>query len=311
MILCRLMGGLGNQMFQYAFAKSLALKYNVALKLDVSLIQTAVDANNKAIRSFDLDVFNIKDEMATQAEINRFNGSNNFNVVQKAIYKLKKISGKNPLYIQKENEFDEAFNQSIKSNACIVGRWQSEEYFKDYKNEIKEVFFPNKIVPNDYSKQLIDKSSKTIHVGIQVRRTDYITNKNYASRIGALDISYYKDAVDYVLQKIQLQEQPFNFYVVSDDMEWCKKHLQFIPNVIFVEQERSKKGYFSDLWILTQMHHNIISNSTFSWWGAWLGENQNSLVVAPSAWAKSKEAFPPRIVPSRWKSLNNRFATTT
>ncbi len=97
------------------------------------------------------------------------------------------------------------------------------------------------------------------------------------------------------------------YFIISDDITWCKKVFANLPNAVFVEQEKTKNGYASDMWLLSLCDHVVISNSTFAWWGAYLGEKQDSIICAPEMWAKKKSFIPDNIVPERWVKVTNTF----
>lgn len=305
MIIVRLQGGLGNQMFQYAFAKSLSLRHNVDLFLDTSLLGNDSNDANIVLRHFDLDIFRIKEQFAEKSLIVKFNGTSKPSLVQRIQFKVNRILDRYPLIIQHHHDFDEAVITKIGADACIVGRWQSELYFLQHKATIKEIFNPSVLEPNKYTKSFLSNLQDKVTVGIQVRRGDYITHPIYSTQLGALNFEYYESAITLIKSKLPLQV--LHFVVVSDDIEYCKEVFADVENIHFVEQEKSKSGFVSDFWLLSQCEHNIISNSTFAWWAAWIGENENSIVIAPKNWAITKRFSPPFIIPERWIAVVNTF----
>jgi hypothetical protein len=303
MILLRLQGGLGNQMFQYAFAKACSLRLKQPLKLDLSLLGEKAEPTT-VVRHFDLDIFQITESFALMDEIEYFNGKESPNLLERFTYKIRRIQNPNLLVVQQGNSFEQEYINKVKADSCIVGRWQSEKYFESYKGEIKEIFNPSKLTPNHYSIQLLESLDNSVKIGVQVRRGDYVTHPVYSKTIGALSKAYYEEAIKYLKEKLKTE---LKFIFISDDIAWCKSNFKEIEGSIFVEQEKNKQGYLSDLWLLSQMNHNIISNSTFSWWGAWMGENENSMIVVPKFWTRSKELSNGDIVPSRWVTLKNNL----
>jgi len=299
MILVRLMGGLGNQMFQYAFGKALALEFGVQLKLDISLLGEDELVENHVVRNYDLDVFNLQEEFATTNEIEKFNGKKNANILDKLLFRLNRISGKYPLVLQQDHEYDLKQISSIGSNACIVGRWQSEDYFKKHAAEIRNAFSFHQFVPNEYSRMIAEQMSKTIAVSVHIRRGDYVTHPVYSQGLGCLDKQYYLDAIS-LLNKKMPDNNKLKFYFISDDINWCKANFSEVDNAVFVAQEKDRNGYFSDLWLLTQCKHAVISNSTFAWWGAYLIKGADKLVIAPKRWGIADGFCPPRIIPKEW-----------
>ncbi len=305
MILVRLTGGLGNQLFQYALGFALAKKNKVSLQIDVSLLGDK--PNNKAntvIRNLDIDVFPISAVYARSNLVEKFNGKEKPNILDKFVFKIRKTIGRYPLTIQNSHTFID-FSDAKYQRLCIVGRWQSEDYFKDFAHEIKKEFSWSKFTVNEYSTELLAKNKEFTLISVQVRRGDYITHPEYSKTIGGLTFDYYKKAIEKIKSLLQ-NDKKYRFLIVSDDIKWCENNFEHKEDIIFVHQEKSKIGYVSDLWLLTQCQHAIISNSTFSWWGAWLGENENSIIISPKNWTRQVE-HSPNIVPDRWIQMDNEF----
>lgn len=302
MIIVRLTGGLGNQMFQYAFGNALAIKRGVQLKLDVSLLGENEEVSGLVVRHFDLDVFPLSAEFVTPKEIEDFNGKSNPTVIDRVKFRLNKTLGRFPLIIQDGHRYDESQILGIGKEACIAGRWQSELYFKGFESAVREDFSFATFTPNSYSSKVAEEIEKGVSVAVHVRRGDYTTHPVYAKAIGTLDKQYYLDAISYMRNKLS---DTLKFFFISDDIEWCKNTFASTQGAVFVEQEKGRMGYFSDLWLLSRCKHSIISNSTFSWWGAWLGEKKDSIVIAPGNWAKDPSYRPQNIIPERWVKLRN------
>lgn len=300
MIVVRLMGGLGNQMFQYAFGKYLSVKNNTELKLDLTILGYRNHQNPLAIfRDFELNIFDSTHTIATAEEIDRYNRVGKRNLFKSMIHSVKnKFRGSKNVF-QEGHNYDHKYLQ-ITDDHCIIGRWQSERFFYEIKDVIKKEFQFKKVLneSNDYFKRIRSGNSVAVHV----RRGDYVTNIGYAERIGALNLDYYLRSAAYLKGKVK----DLQFFVFSDDIAWCKEQFKS-SDFIFVEQ----KGEFNkpefDLQLITKCDYHIISNSTFSWWGAWLSEKANSIIIAPKTWAKSKEYTPDYIVPDRWVLMDNGF----
>lgn len=306
MILVRLMGGLGNQMFQYAFAKHISIEKGVALKLDSSLLGGG-DAENVVVRHFDLDVFGIQkiEETASKKEVERFNGKFYPTILDRISFKIKSKFSNDQLLIQKGNEINDQLLCPKGEKLCVVGRWQSERFFFNNTDAIKKIFSFSGFQPNTYSLSVAEQIRQSKSVSIHVRRGDYVTHPIYSKKLGALSLKYYLDAISLLKEKVSGN---LTFYIVSDDIEWCKFNFENVnENIVFVEQEKNKLGFLSDLWLLHICQHAIISNSTFSWWGAWLGETAESVIIAPKKWSISPEFTPESIVPERWSKIDNNF----
>lgn len=186
----------------------------------------------------------------------------------------------NTFDFQIENTFSEPdgthkkrLNFEYKNNMQLFGYYQSYKYFDKYRLEIQKIFEPSNITKN----YLINKYklNDTISVGLHIRRGDYVD-------IGiTLNLDYYNKALNYIKQKIG-SNKDFTIYVFSDDIEWCKKNLKY-NNCIF-----SEESICYDLYLMSLCTHNIIANSTFSWWGAYLNQNTEKIVIYPTVWAKFK-----------------------
>ena len=168
--------------------------------------------------------------------------------------------------------------QPVKNSELFMGTWQSEKYFKSAEQEIREAFTFNEKLLNDKTKQLIEKLAHCEAVSLHVRRDDYLS-QDYAQGFGGIcTLTYYKTAVEYIKEHVV---QPV-FYVFSDDIEWCRKNLD-ISEAVFVDWNYGKESW-QDMFLMSKCQHNIIANSSFSWWGAWLNSNPNKIVVAPKTW---------------------------
>lgn len=307
MILVRLTGGLGNQMFQYALGLALSKEHGQGLFYDTSLLGKH-DLNKKkaVIRNFDLDIFPISAQKPTIREVWKFNGKPQPNIFARLIYKYRQSAGKYLLIVQNKHQKIEFEKKAVKNNLCIVGRWQSEDYFKKHKDFILKEFAWSKFTPNNYSQNLINQFRNNTLISIQVRRGDYINHPEYSVSIGGLTSNYYIEAMT-KMKSFFDETVKLKFLVISDDIEWCELNFAISDDIIFVKQEKSKVGYVSDLWLLTQCQHSIISNSTFAWWGAWLAEKKHSRVIAPLQWTRDRKNQPPNIIPQRWIQINNEF----
>ena len=258
MIISRITGGLGNQMFQYAVGKAIAIKYNDILKMDI----TTYDKNN-IHNGYRLNIFNINEQIASKKEIKSLK---RWNILNKL-----KLYTRNKVYDEKERTIydEDIFNYK---NIYLKEYWQNEKYFLSIKDILLKEFSLKmdmyETIQNQY-KYIRDTNSISIHV----KRGDYAKHPE----IGILDIDYYKGAVTYIRSKI---ENPI-FYIFSNDINWCKSNFNFIKDKIFIE---NTKNEIDDLFLMKNCHHNIIANSSFSWWAAWLNENKQKIIISPKKW---------------------------
>jgi hypothetical protein len=244
-------------------------------------------------------VFTIHLDVASTKEIEYFNGKKYNNIIGKIYNKIKLLLQSPELIIEKNNGFKPEY-LSVKDNVCLIGAFQSEYYFEEQKSYVKSIFsFKNKIL--DISNDLVNKLSNENSVAIHVRRGDYITSPLYSKTIGALPYNYYENAIKLIVEKI---ESPV-FYIFSDDLIWCKENFKSDKHVFnFVDDEHAGKFAANYLQIMTYCKHFIISNSTYSWWGAWLSKNEDDkIVIAPKRWFRDESLVSKDIVPQNWIRL--------
>jgi len=268
LIISRLTGGLGNQMFQYAIAKSLAKKNNDTFKLDISFYP------KQTLRKYELNLFNIKENIASDHECNQLRGKEDF------LFKVFKKLGfeKRPNSYYKEKEIaifdDNIFH--LKGDIYLDGYWQNENYFKDIRNDILKNFTLKQDISKE-AKNYLEQIKNSNSVSLHIRRGDYVQNIDTNKTHGICDINYYKKAIKYIRDNVS---NPI-FYIFSDDIKWCKENFNFLEKKIFIDKTKSA---LEDLELMKNCKYNIIANSTFSWWGAWLNENKEKIVIAPKTW---------------------------
>lgn len=285
MIIIKLQGGLGNQMFQYALGRSLSLRHKTLLKFDSSYLKSA----NQSRRFLEIDAFNIKIEEATKKEIARYRGFlpkifDNINRDNRKKYILEKSPVFNPSILER-------------SNGYFDGHWNSEKYFKEYESVIRNDFqLKNPLSPKAMEMQREIIKTKNA-VSVHIRRGDYVTIQKIADVHGTLPLSYYEKA----MQKILGPDPDAQFFISSDDIVWAKEHFPKKYNVTFLSSGELPNA--EEMILMSTCKHNIIANSTFSWWGAWLNQNRNKIVIAPKLWFRdlSKNAF--NLIPTTWLQL--------
>jgi hypothetical protein len=259
MITVRLNGGLGNQMFQYAIGRALAVKKNVELTLDINEFDTY------DLRDLELDKYNIKSKIINQ---NYF--------IKKVIKKLRLSTIFNSYYIEKSLQYDENI-KCVADNLYLEGYFQNEKYFIDIRSELLRDFSIKGKVSN-YCKEIDDLICNSLNsVSIHVRRGDYVTNQQANEMHGTCSVEYYEQAMLFMGDKLGSS----NYFIFSDDINWVKNNLN-IENAVYVEN--NNRAPHEDIYLMSRCSHNIIANSSFSWWGAWLNNYNNKHVVYPHAW---------------------------
>jgi hypothetical protein len=255
-----LTGGLGNQLFQYAYGRKLEIVDKKLIIFNTSFFtnQRANQTSTKDTpRPFLLDRFNINPSAKFSP-----NPENRITKIFKKI--LYKITGNYPLY-------------------------QSEKYFASIKNIILQEFTLKDPLSTQAQNITNNIRLQTSPVSIHVRRGDYVNNTNHP----ICNSEYYYKAMHHIKSKV---DNPF-FFVFSDDIQWVKDNLE-IHNAVFVSNGQIQET--QELILMSQCSHNIIANSTFSWWGAYLNQNSDKIVVAPVQWTTKKTSTELDILPENW-----------
>lgn len=302
MIICRLQGGLGNQMLQYACARSLSLLTGQALRLDLSFLN---DDSIQGIthRSYELDCFRLETQIAGQFDIRRILppyhhvGNSFWYRKERSLYRFwQRVSDKKIILEKNAYEYDEnVFSELNKSGYFMQGFFFSYRYFERLREVLLDDFQPRVLShPTQAYLSEIDRAAKTC--SLHVRRGDYVTNKAANSYHGLCSLDYYRKAVEQICRK----DPETTFFCFSDDMEWCKLHLKELDvPIVFVEQKEGMHN-FEDLILMSCCSHNIIANSTFSWWGGWLNRNPQKCVIAPRNLSTDKTVSVKDVYPEDW-----------
>ncbi len=292
MIITRLSGGLGNQMFQYAVGRRIAHANNDILKLDISAFN--LKQRNITPRIFELNNLNINAEIATDQEIKYFKKYKRKNGRRWFLYN--KIFANTKIYARAKHYHFDPDILTLKPPVYLDGNWVTEKYFKDIEDIIRKEFaVKNPLAGRD--KEIADIIANTHSVGIHIRRADYVANPETANHHGVCETEYYKKAIDFVTQKIN---NP-HFFIFSDDHAWAKQNIHPDFPTTYVDHNKGDKGY-EDMRLMSLCQHQIIANSTFSWWGAWLNANPDKIVVAPQKWFnKVKPSVDTKdVIPGSW-----------
>lgn len=293
MIIVKLKGGLGNQMFQYAAGRALAHRHNTVLKLDMSFLHS--NQANETPRKFMLDKFNISAECALPAEVPYLGIKTSLYRQVKSLYLKHMNKCCTNILLDYDHNINERFFYAP-DNSYLEGYWQSEKYFSACSDIIINEFTPLS-EPEDTNKQLSYSIKKTNSVSIHIRRGDYVNNARINSVHGICSIEYYQQCVKNISVLVDNPE----FFVFSDEPDWVKKHLQLDRTVTVVNHNAPEMPIW-DLWLMSKCKHNIIANSSFSWWGAWLNNNPEKIVFAPKRWFLD-ENVSINIIPEEWRLL--------
>ena len=290
MFIVRITAGLGNQMFQYALYRAL-IEQGKEVYLDIS---DSVDRNKPDLYQLK-SIFPIIEQLAIREEIDRFK----INITDLRLYERMRrkltlmMSLPYKRYVEKKyyNYDKRIFN--LKGDYYLDGYWQSEKYFSCIGKKIREEF---KFIPEIVSHNMItlNQVRMTESVSIHIRRGDYVKHPWHG---GICDLEYYQKAIKLMKNKVN---NPF-FFIFSDDPGWCKENL-LVHNSVFIDWNHGLDS-FKDMQLMSNCRHNIIANSSFSWWGAWLNTSPDKIVIAPSRWLNNTTYDHPDIVPYGWIKL--------
>lgn len=272
MIVIRIWEGLGNQMFQYAFAKALSIRgYDV--RLDFQQICNSKEFENKREdkREITIDKFNINIPIINQKEMKKYKFLRQSNWKEKIVFFLSQKGFWPVKYYREKTVGYKKELIKFTGDIYLQGTFQSEKYFTDIRKYLLHEFTPKTKIC--VSRNLIEILETEETVSLHVRRGDYARLNH------ALNIYYYQRAM---LKIEEVISNPY-YLIFSDDIAWVKENLDIGARSIIVNEDGRLKDY-EELMIMTKCRHNIISNSTFSWWGAWLNQNVEKMVIAPKVW---------------------------
>lgn len=273
MIIVKLSGGLGNQMFEYSIGRALSIKNNTELKLDLSFLKNKNMGHNFVYRDYELDMFNGVEDFD-------FTLDNCFTAAEPHLHYSK--------------EFVENIGRNADKKILIDGYWQSPLYFDEIQSIIRSDFqFKNKIDASSDERVLsmLNDIRDTNSVMINVRRTDYLNTDFH----GVMGMEYINKAIALIESKI---ENP-KYFIFSDDIEWCKENIK-LDNMVIVDHSYKGDRFSYYLQLMIECKHFIIPNSTFAWWAAWLSESDNKIVIAPKNWFANPNINTESITPSTW-----------
>lgn len=289
MVISVLAGGLGNQLFQYAFGFSVAHQLNTVLRLERHLLENQPLARLRQYtpRIYELDTFTIEEVSAT--------GYDTLSCLSKSLFASQKA------VILRESSVNSLSRLSPPiTDAVCIGYWQSESYFENVSDQLRQQLVFQKPI-SDATRAIADaiKTAGTMSVFLHVRRGDYIVNSKANQHHGVCDEQYYQRAVNYLRERVA---NP-HFFVFSDDQGWAQQTLkEMLYPATFIEHNQGADNW-QDMYLMSLCTHAIIANSSFSWWGAWLNPVRQRVIVAPRRWFMSTNLSLPPVTPANWKSL--------
>jgi hypothetical protein len=301
MVTVFLRGGLGNQMFQYAAGLAVAKKRGDTLRLDTVFLNDRFPRRNFSYRTYDLDIFKIAPRMtALSIASSTLSIPGIWLGMDLAGMKIASVMGRQKVIKEKEEFFFDPEIFNAKGNIVLWGRWQNEKYFSEIADDVRAAFAFRYPLTGDAAKIASDIQSSD-SVSVHVRRGDFVAFKNVAQMMGDTDLSYYERAAAHISGHAG---NP-TFFIFSDDIDWCKDNLKLPFPTVYVPvlAKDPKMAFRFDLELMSLCKHNIIANSTFSWWGAWLNRNPEKIVVAPKKWYADGRDERNEIMPEGWIKL--------
>lgn len=292
MVIVKLLGGLGNQMFQYATGRMVAHRLGVSLLLDTS------DFAHYDLRRYELGEWSIEGRVATPDELDHIGVS-----VRSPswLIRLERALGlASPL-----NKFSEAsFSYDpgilkVKAPVYLSGYWQSDRYFFDVAELLRREFRLKQPVDEanrEMAKRIREAGVKAI--SLHIRRGDYVTNSQTAHYHGVCSLDYYRAAANYLALHVT---EP-HFFVFSDDLVWVSENLKLGHAMTLVDVNGADRGVW-DMALMMACRHHVIANSSFSWWGAWLNPHADKIVVAPKRWFSGASLDTRDLIPASWIRL--------
>ena len=289
MVVVQLTGGLGNQLFQYAAAKALSFHHKVPLYMDISSFYRTELPELEVPRDFELNNFTgITDKIVSTEELRSlFDINKKSSLFDKLIPPYKK-----DVYLEPHFHYDNNFFRS-KKKVLLSGGWQSEKYFKPYEKEIREALHLKKaLIENvaDKGERLQQQNSVSVHI----RRGDYLRKQIIFEWHGVMSKEYYNSALEILQSKVK----DVKVYYFTDDVDWVSQNL--LPLFKGEIVSLNTKSHYEDLYLMSHCQHNVIANSSFSWWGAWLNTNPDKIVIGPKKWFDKGFKDMQDIIPSGW-----------
>ena len=287
MVIIKIAGGLGNQMFQYALARILQINGRNVL-LDCSGYH--IHSQKDTIRNYELDKFRTKIRKASPKEISKY-----YNWWQLILCYLGRMFKKDlsKIIIEKEHCYQAKVAEC--DNKYLIGFWQSENYFKAVRKELLEDFCFQHFTLSQRNQKLQKKLlTEKNSVAVHIRGGDYTIAGNMSLYGNICTTDYYKKAFSYIEKIIGNA----NYYIFTNDRKWMKQIITENNNIIEVIDWNSEDEGWIDMYLMSICKHNIIANSSFSWWAAWLNQNEKKVVIAPSKWQNGADIED--IVPEEW-----------
>ncbi|HVN40475.1 MAG TPA: alpha-1,2-fucosyltransferase [Myxococcota bacterium] len=290
MIVTRISGGLGNQMFQYAAGRRLALARATGLLLDLSPLD---DPRVATPRCYELHAFPIRAAIASAAELEAIAPRRDSLAARIA---RRACGARRSAATERHFHFDPEV-LDLPDGSCLHGYWQSERYFADVADDVRRELTVERPATGRNA-ELLERIDACNAVSVHVRRGDYVSLPPVRATHGVCPLDYYERAARTLAERVA---DPV-FFVFSDDPDWVRDHLRLDGEMVQVDHNRPEAGS-EDMRLMSRCAHHVIANSTFSWWGAWLDPRPEKIVVAPRRWFEDGDRDTSDLVPAGWIRL--------
>ncbi len=296
MVIIGLRGGLGNQMFQYALGRRIALENNSVLKLDISSFKN--DYVYK--RKYSLGCFNIIENIATEKDLKKATTLKSKNYIGKFIRLITKMKPYYKRYLLCEQQLFKYDPNVLRKfrDVYIDGSWQNEKYFKNIEDILRNEFAFKTNLDGENLK-LAEQIRNTNSVSLHMRNyalncsVTAISNRDL-NEYGIMSSDYYNKAVKY----IEKTQNNLQFFVFSDDINLARRNIKLEYPTSFIVTNDGKD--YENLQLMSLCKHQIISNSTFSWWAGWLNNNPDKIIIGPKKWFVDAHYDTSDLVPKDW-----------
>jgi hypothetical protein len=291
MITSHIIGGLGNQMFQYAAGRSLALRHGCEVQLDTSDF-----AGYSLHQGFELaTVFGIDCRQTDRETRDRLLGWRRYGLARRLLKRWPSLQVGHPLIVREPHFHYWLGWELLNSPAYLSGYWQSERYFSDCADQIRQDFQFRKLL-DPRSLEMAEEIQAGVSVSLHVRRGDYASDPKTTAVHGLCEAPYYARAIEYLSDRLG----PMRLFVFSDDIEWARANLPLDAHPhTFVNHNKGADSW-RDMRLMSLCQHHVIANSSFSWWGAWLNPSTEKTVIAPAQWfarlVDTRDLIPPQWV---------------
>jgi len=288
MIVVQIFGGLGNQLFQIAAGRALAVRLGVEMQIDTRYFQKQVPIQDDiCLHHFAHSAREARPSMlpaSPQDGLCRFLSA--------------KLSGRDRAFFRETSlAYDPGF-ATLGDGTVLRGYWQSEKYFRDQSDAVRESLQIS-TQPSAKNRQTLKDMGKCLPVSLHIRRGDYVTSTKFSAMYGTCDLEYYGRAVAHIASG--LASEPV-IYAFSDDPDWVRDNLKLPFETRYINHNSAATSY-EDIRLMSACQHHIVANSSYSWWGAWLNPRPDKVVVAPVRWFADPKMEDHDIVPEDWVRL--------